>query len=268
MGRALEVVTAQVTNPNTTLAALVANSGDSLSVRSTNPGSDIELLNLWSFAATAGVTRVRSPRMHDQAQNTRYQTVASQPRPLMAFEESQILYPQDNIIVEMTGDAAAVDLTTMLIYYNDLPGINSNLHMWSEVQPLIDKLTTVEVDLTSSATSCNYSATVALNGTFDTLIRNRDYAILGYQCATSGGSLGLRGADTGNIRVGGPLINQPEVTNTWFIDLGNYTGLPCIPVINSGNVAAFLLDATAQATAAALHVGVHLALLNSPSGLS
>lgn len=264
MGKALEVVTAQVTNPNTTLAALTANSGDSLSVRSTNPGSAINLLNAWAFAATAGVLRIRSPRMHDQAQNTRYQTVASQPRPLMAFEEEQLLYPQDNIIVEMTGDAAAVDLATMLIYYNDLPGIASNLHMWSEVQPLIDKLTTVEVDLTSSATSCNYSATVALNGTFDTLIRGDWYAILGYECGTTGGTIGIRGADTGNLRIGGPLYNQTEFTADWFAMNSRLQNLPMIPVFNAANVGAILVDCACQATATSFKVGFNLAHLRSP----
>lgn len=264
MGRALELLTSQVTNPNTTLTATTANSGDSLAVRSTNPGADIELLNVWSFTATAGVTRVRSPRMHDQAQNTRYQTVASQPRPLMAFEESQLLYPQDNIIVEMTGDAAAVDLTSLLLYYNDLPGINANLHNWSEIQPLIDKLTTVEVDLTSSGTSGNYSATVALNGTFDTLIRGVWYAVLGYECGTTGGSVSLRGADTGNLRVGGPLYNQTEFTADWFAMLSRVTGRPLIPVFNAANVGAILVDCACQATSTSFKVGFNLASLKQP----
>lgn len=264
MGRALEVVTAQVTNPNTTVTALTANSGDSLSIRSTNPGSEIELLNAWAFSATAGVLRIRSPRMHDQAQNARFQTVASQPRPVMGYEESQQLYPQDNVIVEMSGDAAAVDLATLLLYYNDLPGIASNLHMWSEVQPLIDKLTTVEVDLTSSATSCNYSATVALNGTFDTLIRGDWYAIIGYECGTTGGTLGIRGADTGNLRVGGPLYNQTEFTADWFAMLSRVTNRALIPVFNAANVGAILVDCACQATATSFKVGFNLAHLRSP----
>ena len=264
MGQALQVITAQVTNPNTTLTALTPNAGDSLTVRSTNMGADIELLDVWAFAATAGVLRVRSPRMHDQAQNTRYQTVASLPRPLMPLEGKQILYSQDPITVEMTGDAAAVDLASLLVYYADLPGINARLHTWAEIAPLIAQLTTVEVDLTSSATSCNYSPTVALNGTFDTLIRNMDYAILGYECGTTGGTLGITGVDTGNLRVGGPLYNQTEFTADWFVRAANDNGVPAIPVINSANVAGINVDCACQAVSTSFKVAFNLALLKQP----
>ena len=264
MGKALQVVTGQVTNPNTTLTALTANTGDSFTVRAADPGTDIELLEAWAFAATAGVLRIRSPRMHDQAQNTRFQTVASIPRPVMAFEENQVLYPQDNITVEMTGDSAAVDLASMLVYYSSIQGVSANLHSWAEVQPLIDKLTTVEVDLTSSGTACNYSATVALNGTFDTLIRNDYYAVLGYECGTTGGTLGLTGVDTGNLRVGGPLYNQTEFTADWFVLLSNRTQYPCIPVINAANVAGINIDCACQATSTSFKVAFNLAHLKTP----
>lgn len=264
MGQALQLITGQVTNPSTTVTALTPNTGDSFTVRSTNMGADIELLQAWAFSATAGILRVRSPRMHDQAQNMRYQTVASFPYPLMALEEKQLLYSQDPITVEMTGDAAAVDLATLCVFYNDLPGINARLHTWAEISPLVKQLTTVEVDLTSSGTSCNYSGTVALNGTFDTLIRNQDYAILGYECGTTGGTLGITGVDTGNLRVGGPLINLPFLTADWFVRLSQDNAVPAIPVINSANVAGVNLDCACQATSTSFKVGINLALLSQP----
>lgn len=263
MGQALQVVTGQVTNPSTTLTALTPNTGDSFTVQSASPGSDIQLLNVWAFTATSGVVRIRSPRMHDQAQNMRLQTLASIPYPLLGVEESQKLYPQDNITVEMTGDAAAVDLVTLLVYYADLPGIAANLHNWSEIAPQINKLTTVEVDLTSSATSCNYSATTALNATYDTLIRNNNYALLGYTCSTSGGTLGFTGNATGKVRVGGPLVARQDFTANWFIRLNQATGKPTIPIFNSADVASIFLDVAAQAASTSFKVGVNLALLNS-----
>lgn len=261
MGAGLEVITGQVTNPSSTVTAVTANTGQSFTVRSINPGVDARLLNAWSFTATAGVTRVRSPRMHDQSQNARFQTTASIPRPLMAFGEYQELYSQDPITVEMSGDAAAVDLTSLLVYYSDIPGIAARLHSWAEIFPLIDKLTTVEVDLTSAATSGNESATVPLNGTFDTLIRNIDYAVLGYSCGTVGGTLNILGIDTGNLRVGAPLYNQTELTSTWFVLLSQQYQLPLIPVINSANVAAILLSCEAQAVSTSFKVGINLASL-------
>lgn len=264
MGQALQVVTGAVTNPNTTLTALTANSGDSYTVRSTNMSADIELFNAWAFTATAGVLRIRSPRMHDQAQNLRLQIPASQPRPLLNWSFSQLLYSQDPITVEMTGDAAAVDLASLLLYYNDLPGVNARLHTWAEIDPLVQNLTTVQVAPQSNGTAGLYGTQVALNSSFDTLVRNVDYAILGYSCATTGGTLGITGVDTGNLRVGGPLYNQSEVTDEWFAVLSRSTGKPTIPVINSANVAAVLIDVAAQATSTTFNVGINLAQLKSP----
>lgn len=261
MGAALEILTGQVTNPGATITALTPNSGDSFTVRSTDINADIELLQTWCFTATNLLERIRSPRMHDQAQNLRFQPTASNPYPLLPFGGSQKLYSQDPITIELTGDAAAVDMASMLVYYQNLPGIQARLHAPSEVIPLIDDLTTIEVDLTSSGTSCNYSPTVAANANFDTLIRNRDYAILGYMCGTTGGTLGIRGVDTGNLRIGGPLTNLAFVTNDWFIDLSNRYNKPLVPVFNSANVAALLIDCACQAVSTSFKIGLNLASL-------
>lgn len=262
MGKALQVVTGEVTNPSTAITALTPNSGDSFTVQNASAGSDIRLLNAWAFAATAGILRIRSPKMHDFVQNMRLQDVASLPYPLLDVQEFQPLYAQDLITVEMTGDAAAVDMASMLVWYDDLPGISGNLQAWSAVEPLIKELTTIEVDLTSSATSCNYSAQVALNANFDTLKRNEPYAILGYTCGTTGGTLGFTGNFTGNLRAGGPLINRPDITAGWFTDLANATGKPTVPVFNAADVAAIMVDCAAQAVSTSFKVGVNLAHLS------
>jgi hypothetical protein len=264
MGQALQIVTGQATNPSSTITALTVNTGDSFTVRSTNMNADIELVQAWAFTTTNLLLRIRSPRMHDQAQNMRYQPTASKPYPLMPWSATQKLYSQDPLTVELTGGTAEADMASLLLYYADLPGVASRLHAWAEIKPLIQNLTTVEVDLTSSGTSCNYSSTVALNGSFDTLIRNVDYAILGYQCATTGGTLGITGVDTGNLRVGGPLTDLAFITDNWFVDLSNRYNLPLIPVINSANVAGINLDCACQATSTSFKVGVHLAQLKSP----
>ena len=267
MGVALQVITGQATNPGATITQLTANSGDSYTVRSTNMNADIELLNAWAFTTTNLLMRIRSPRMHDQAQNWRGQPPASTPRPLIGMQPSQKLYSQDPITVEITGGAAEVDLASLLVMYRDLPGINARLHSWAEVEPLIQNLTSVQVNCVSSATAGNYGTARALNADFDTLIRNVDYAILGYECATTGCTFGITGVDTGNLRVGGPLYNQTEVTASWFVNLSQTnSNLPCIPIINSANVAAVLCDATAQATSTTFSVSVNLAQLSQPLG--
>lgn len=264
MGQAMQLITGQCTNPGATLTQLTANSGDSYAIRSTAITAKIEMMNAWAFTTTNLFMRVRSPRMHDQAQNLRFQVPASLPRPLIGLQPNQTLYSQDNLIVELTGGAAEVDLATLMLYYNDLPGISARLHHWEEIAPLIQNLTTVQVAPVSSGTAGNYGTAVALNSSFDTLIRNVDYAILGYECATSGCTLGITGVDTGNLRVGGPLYNQTELTSSWFITNDQIQPFPCIPVINSANVAAILVDVAAQATATTFNVGINLAQLSKP----
>lgn len=265
MGAALEVITGLATNPGVGPAQLTANSGDSYAVRSTDVAADIELWNAWAFTNTNLLMRIRSPRMHDQAQNIRLQPPAAIPRPLIGLQPSQRLYSQDNLIVELSGGAAEVDLASILVYYRNLPGIAARLHSWSEVEPLIQNLTSVEVQPVSSATAGNYGAAVALNSAFDTLIRNVDYAVLGYECATVGCTFGIRGADTGNLRIGGPLYNQTEVTASWFVNLSQANGnAQTIPVVNAANVAAILCDVAAQATATTFKVSVNLAQLKQP----
>jgi hypothetical protein len=267
MPTALEVITGQVTNPGVGPVAVTPNAGDSLSVRATDVSADIELWNAWAFTNTNLLARIRSPRMHDQSQNIRLQPQAATPRPLFGLQPSQRLYSQDNLTVELSGGAAEVDLISLMIYYADLPGISARLFPWNQVEPLIANLTSVEVDPVSSATAGNYGASVALNSLFDTLIRNVDYAVLGYECSTVGCTVGLRGADTGNLRIGGPLYNQTEATASWFVNLSQANNqASVIPILNAANVGAILCDVAAQAVSTTFKVSWNLAELKSPLG--
>jgi hypothetical protein len=267
MPAALEFITGQATNPGAGPVQLTANAGDSFSIRATDVSADIEMWNCWAFTNTNLLLRIRSPRMHDQSQNIRLQPPTAVPRPLFGLQPSQRLYSQDNLICEISGGAAEVDGASFLIYYNDLPGVSARLFPWSQVEPLVQNLTSVEVDPASSATAFNYGASVALNSLFDTLIRNVDYAVLGYECSTVGCSVGLRGADTGNLRLGGPLYNQTEITSSWFVNLSQANGnANTIPIVNAANVGAILCDVVAQAVSTTFKVTWNLAELKSPLG--
>lgn len=263
MGKALQVITGSISDPSTTIKQLVPNSGDSFTVQNASAGSSVLLLNAWAYSATAGVLRIRSPKMHDFVQNMRLQYVASQPERLLPDSALQALFPQDLLTVEMSGDAAAVDLASLLVYYSDLPGANANLQTWSAIAPLIAELTTIEVDVTSSATSCQYGNTVAFNADYDTLKRGETYAILGYECSTNGGTLGFSGQFSSNNRIGAPLSNDTRRTRQYFIDLANISGQPTIPVFGAADVASIYLDVAAQAVSTAFNIGINLARLKS-----
>lgn len=263
MAGALQVITGQATNPGTTATALTANTGDTFTVRNAAHGTSVSLVDAWAFTTTNLLFRYRSPLLHDQAQNARMQPVASKSYPLMNGYGVQPLQPQDPLIVELTGGTAEVDAASLLIYYDNLPGLSARLFDLADILPSIANLFTVEVDVTSSGTSCNYSATVALSGSFDTFKRNVDYAILGYECATEGLTVGVTGTDTGNFRVGGPLTAAPWITRNWYVELSRRLNKPCIPVINSANVGATNVDVAAQATSTVYKVAFHLAQLST-----
>lgn len=265
---AMQVINGYAVNPGATITALTPCTGDSYTVRNVQQGTDIELLDAWAYTTTNLLFRYRSPLLHDAVQNARLKPTSAQATPLLSGFATQKLQPQDNLIVEITGGTAETDVGALLAYYDNLPGTNARLHSWAEVQPLVQEITVVEVDVTSNASAGQYSAAVALNADYDTLKRNIDYAVLGYECPVNGASFGLTGVDTGNLRVGGPLTTLSFLTRGWFVDLSNRTGKPCIPVINSANVAGVNIDVVASAASTSFPIGIVLAQLTGPNVLS
>lgn len=268
MGKALQVVSGRVTNPGATITALTVNTGDSFTVRSFPFGSTAYIDEVWAQGATAGVVRVRSPRLHDVSQAIRERFIAAAPRPLLPEVLRQPLYPQDLLTFEMSGGGAETDLAAMLLYYDDLPGIAARLYTWPEVQARIVNVAGMEQAFTTSATAGDYGGSQALNADFDTFKRNVDYAILGYLTDTSVGIIGITGPDTGNLRVGGPGTTESIVTREWFVDIARDTGEAYIPVINAANVGATNIDAAHTTASVAINVTVIMAELSGQAGAS
>src|SRR6266567_9126926 len=92
---AIEVVGGRVTNPGAGLTALTPNTGGSFAIRNTTLGSRINLDGLWAKEATAGIVRVRSPRLHDNVQGIRYQVAAASQFNLLGDYPRTNLVPQD-----------------------------------------------------------------------------------------------------------------------------------------------------------------------------
>lgn len=255
MGRALEVVSGRVTNPGATITPLTANTGDSFTIRSSPPESAVFLAAAWAQEGTVGVFRIRSPRIHDSTQGIRLRVpVASHARNLLTYGALQRLFPQDTLTVELSGGATETDVGALLIYYTDLPGSDARLATWQEVAPRIRHVMGAEQNLTTGATAGDYGGAQALNADFDLWKRNVDYAILGYLTDVAVGIVGIKGADTANMRVAGPGTTEALVTANWFVDLSQETGLPCIPIINGANVGTTTIDLVHTAASAAVNV--------------
>lgn len=261
MGYALELIGFFTTNPGATITAATPSPGDSFTVRNFNAQTAATLESLWADQATAGILRIRSPRLHDNLQNLRFNVVAATPQPLVPDWMSQTLYPQDLLVVEQTGGGAETETGAMEIFYADLPGTQARLFAWNEIVGRIRNYVSVVNAITTSATIGTWAPGQALNATFDTLKANVDYAVLGYDTDASVTAVAMRGIDTGNLRVGGPGSNARFETRDWFVRQSARDGRPMIPVINAANKGSIVVDAIDNAASTAVNVNWILAEL-------
>lgn len=261
MGLAMEIITGRATNPASYTAVTMAT-GDSATVRNFNQTAGAFFLNQWALGATKGSVRVRSPRMHDNVQGIKASFAAATPVPLYNAYMQEALYAQDSLTIEIIDAGTETDMTSMLMFYNDLQGTAARLYHWNELRQRVVHLMGTEVDITTGGTAGDYGGAVAINATFDQFKANTDYAILGYVTDTAMCSVGIKSADFGNLRVGGPGTNNKIDTRDWFSALSLSTGLPTIPVFNAANKANTLVDVVHNATSTAVVVTLLCAQLS------
>jgi hypothetical protein len=235
MGKALEVVVGRALNPGATITAMTPGTGNTFTVRNFDSPGNAVIDDLWAEGATAGVIRVRSPKFHDFVQGIRYTYIAGVSRGLLPDELMQPITAQDLLTFEISGGGAETDLGAFLAYYTDVPGLDARLADWTQVAPRIVNVLTNEVAVVNPTTAGDWSGGTAINTTLDLLKANTDYAILGYQCATAVGAVGISGSDTANLRLGGPGTTEAIETRDWFLSMNKATGRPYVPIINSAN---------------------------------
>lgn len=263
MGLGMEIIDTFVTNPGAGLVATTPFPGDVLAIRSFNPPSKAFLVDAWTSAATAGIARVRSPRLHDNVQGIRFRNpTGAVPRSLMTEYAQQQLYSQDTLITEESGGGAETEGFSLLVYYQDIGGMAARLTTIEAITPRIVELVNVEVAVGSGAVVGQRSASAALNATMDLLVANQDYALLGYETDATGLSVGVRGPDTGNLRVGGPMTTERIETRDWFVDLGKKLGEATVPIISQANRAATLVDTSQVVTGVAANITLCFAQLS------
>lgn len=260
---ALEIVGGQVTAPGTNLTGLTPFAGNSFTIRNAPEESKIYLLQTWVKSQGSGIFRIRSPFLHDNVQGLRFRHKSGQIEPLMTDGFLQTLKPQDTLILEMTGSAAAGDIEQafMLIYYENLPGIEGRFISPSELNERIEYLFTVENTINPGSAG-GWSGEELINVEFDLFKANRDYALMGYIVSADCGAVRYRSSDFGNLGVGGPGESGLNLmTRNFFVDLSFYTGIPLIPVFNSANRTNTFIDIAQDENATPVTVTTLLALL-------
>jgi hypothetical protein len=260
---ALDTVTSTGTAIGATLAATTIASGDSFQIKNGAPNSDIWLVNAWADNQVAGEVRIRSPKMHDNVDAIRSRVQVGVVKPLLPLGAPQRLYPQDVEIVELAGSAVAGDIESVVqqIYYADLQGQNARLFPWEQIRPRIKNVIGVRLAITLGSTA-GYNGARALNADVDLLRANTDFALLGMTTNTECAAVCLRGPDTANLRVAVP--GEPDLTEDaawWFRLLSMHYGLPTVPVLNSANKGATLVDCVNDENGGTANVVIWLAEL-------
>lgn len=244
MGKALELLTGFVTAPGTTLTGLTMAAGNSLTIRSSPIASDIRLIQAWNDNQTLGVLRIRSPRMHDNVEGIRLIAAAAQVEPLLPWELQEKVISQDTLITQLSGSGTGGDIETasLLIHYDDLPGIDAVLISPADVATRMVHLMATENTI-AAGTGGGYTGQEALNAEFDQFKANTPYALLGYTVSAECASVRYQGSDFGSIGLGGPgNPTKKWLTSRWFVHISEKTGLPLVPVFQSENVNNVLLD--------------------------
>lgn len=236
--------------------------GDTFNVPNFDFSAPAWLENVWSTGASTDFVSIHSPRMHDNNQGIRLYTGAGNDDPLMPFGTNQTLYPADTPTVSIDETAIATGGVATLYGFQSLPGVAARLDSWANVQPRINSISGVQVNVGAVGAIGQYSPGVAINSAFDNFQAGSDYALLGYLVKTSVLALVVSGQDTGNVKVGGPGVNDPKVTRDWFIKLSNDSGRPYIPIIAANNKGSTLVAQTDSSAAAAQSVTLIMAQLN------
>lgn len=240
MGRAIDTILAGVNVGGTATVATaltdatVAN-GDSFTVRAFGPAADARLEHVIIQAGTGTQeVRVKSPMLHDNVNGITFKTTASPSLFLMPRDIGQRLYSNDQLTVQADAAANLATMVALGVFYTDLPGAAARLASWGDIRGLVKSIKPVEVDLTTGASSNVWTDTV-ITTTEDLLHANTDYAVLGYSSDVNCGVLGIKGQETGNLRICGPGDAATRDTSDYFVDMSDRHGLPHIPVFNSAN---------------------------------
>lgn len=232
-----ELITGYVTAPGTTLTDITMNSTDSLRIRHFDQGKKAWLVAAWTLNQGAGELVIKSPKMHDAVQNIKLIAPANYCWPLLPIDNPTPIYSDDLLTVQLSGSATAgdVECVALLIAYEDMPASQGRYATADEVRSRTKNLLTIKCDL-GTLTATGYAGAQAIIADTDLLKAGTDYAILGCISNLEVGAVCIRGADTGNLRIGMPSdTTEYDLLCNWFVLLSDELGWPTIPIMNSEN---------------------------------
>jgi hypothetical protein len=256
----IEMITASATAAATTGTAATAVGTDSLVVK--NGEGDIDIIAAWQTNQTAGFGQIIFPTAHDTTRGYRVNAPVGVNIAVLPFGKQMRVKAQETLAVTIAATAVAGDVEnmTMLVRYKNMPGINARLITAQQAETRMEKLTTIENSLASTA-GPSYGTPETFIADSDLLLANRDYAILGMSCRTQVHAIYVNTPDGGNVRFGCPGVLRQEIASQWFMLQSRLHGEPLVPVFNSGNKNQCLIGVVTDENAGTFVVDVLLALL-------
>jgi len=264
----LQLVSAKGTAIGATIAALTPVSGDSLAIPSFSEQKKGNILQMWADVQVAGTLRLKSPKMHDNSNGIRIDTVVSDPTPLLPWGVPIRVYGSDVLTVELAGSAVAGDeeFVSLLMAFEELPGQVGRLISPDEVMRRHVHTLTVENTITTGTTGI-WTGSEAINAEIDQFQVTYDYAILGYKVDAECAAVGYRAPSFANVRIGGPGIEtEAWLTSDWFMRLSRAYNMPLVPIFAGSDKASVLIDALQDENGADVTVTTYLAALSKTAG--
>lgn len=242
---------------------------DSATFYNVPQGSVAYLAELWAVDNLhACEISVTASRFHDQVYGIRGSVTSgattapiNRSVPISPIGIDQPIFPSDVLSVQCNGTASDDVIVTLLIYYADIPGIDARLATADYVRNNTKNIVGINTNLTPGDGVAGTA--VALNAADNRLHANTDYALLGYTSNLAFASITASGIDTGNLKVGGPVLGDPSHDAYMYYDYAKAYNAPLIPIINSNNAGSTTLVGCGTDVGACV-VDVLLAELKQP----
>lgn len=217
--------------------------------------------------------RYRSADWHDNTDGITLAPPAVAAAPvtnLFPTYQRQPLRSQTTVTMEIFGAGVAgnIDSLAMTNFYENTGDLSARLID----EPSLDRLSaTGKVQTCQAAIVCGiaggYSGATLLSAFpvgAPQWKANRDYCLVGYAVDGSVLQIGIRGADTGNVRIGMPGNQFDKAyTANYFVRLSRESGFPCCPVFNTANQTNVTVDVINDENALTVNVDLYFILLDS-----
>jgi len=253
MGRALVLNTASKagTAGGTFADTLTANSGDSLTVANYDaPASQsaAKVTEMWGIdsdsVSEVAVTLTRQQSVNDQTRGVRFNIASLTPGGAANVASHTFLGGLTTI--PLFKSDVFVSWNTL---YDNLPGVDSVLASWDQVQALRFTTLGLACNAVASGTPGLYGTGRALNADESRAIANTWYAILGITVQTQVTTVAFSGPDWGGFKIGMPAGALTVDSTSYFVDQSLLWHVPLIPCFNSnniGNINVFVADGEAS----------------------